>query len=228
MDGPAATALEESGGDALLGPGEITATGGDDDDGAMNNNRRCNRPARGNAAAWATAAEDKLMATEQTNGASCQRISLPPAMGSWPLAQSLFYQYKRTIERAGWLRGKRSAQNAATPDGPSSLITNAARFAPNRPAPSSRARKAGASPQHPAGWPMHATAQPWHAEGRLSPTGALRRLLSPRERRGTPPAERPGGCRGSSPGPPWWPAPCRPAPCAPARRWRAPAPSHQS
>jgi hypothetical protein len=40
MDGPAATALEESGGDALLGPGEITATGGDDDDGAMNNNRR--------------------------------------------------------------------------------------------------------------------------------------------------------------------------------------------
>jgi hypothetical protein len=25
------------------------------------------------------------------------------------------------------------------------------------------------------GWPMHATAQPWHAEGRPSPTGALRR-----------------------------------------------------
>jgi hypothetical protein len=50
------------------------------------------------------------------------------------------------------LRGKRSAQNAATPDGPSSLITNAAKYAPNRPAPRSRARKAGASPQHPAGW----------------------------------------------------------------------------
>jgi hypothetical protein len=38
------------------------------------------------------------------------------------------------------------------------------------------------------GWPMHATAQPWLAEGRPSshrevrsakPTGALRRLLSP-------------------------------------------------
>ena len=29
------------------------------------------------------------------------------------------------------------------------------------------------------GWPMHATAQPWHAEGRPLPTGALRRLLSP-------------------------------------------------
>jgi len=24
------------------------------------------------------------------------------------------------------------------------------------------------------GWPMHATAQPWHAEGRPPPTGALR------------------------------------------------------
>ena len=40
MDGPATTALEQGGGDPLLGPGEITATGGDDDDGAMNNNRR--------------------------------------------------------------------------------------------------------------------------------------------------------------------------------------------
>ena len=28
------------------------------------------------------------------------------------------------------------------------------------------------------GWPMHATVKPWHAEGRLLPTGALRRLLS--------------------------------------------------
>ena len=40
MDGPAATALKEGGGDALLRPGEITATGSDDDDRAMNNNRR--------------------------------------------------------------------------------------------------------------------------------------------------------------------------------------------
>jgi hypothetical protein len=40
MDGPAATALQEGGGDALLRPGEITATGSDDDDRAMNNNRR--------------------------------------------------------------------------------------------------------------------------------------------------------------------------------------------
>ena len=40
MDGPAATALKEGGGDALLGPGEIAATGGDDDDGTMNHNWR--------------------------------------------------------------------------------------------------------------------------------------------------------------------------------------------
>jgi hypothetical protein len=56
------------------------------------------------------------------------------------------------------------------------------------------------------GWPMHATAQPWHAEGRplshrevrsTNPTGAQWRLLSPRERPGTPPAARLGGCHGS-------------------------------
>ena len=35
MDRPAARTLEESGGDALLGPDEITATSGDDDDRAM-------------------------------------------------------------------------------------------------------------------------------------------------------------------------------------------------
>jgi hypothetical protein len=40
MDGPAATSLQEGGGDPLLGPGEITATGGNDDDVAMNQNRR--------------------------------------------------------------------------------------------------------------------------------------------------------------------------------------------
>jgi hypothetical protein len=40
MDRPAATPLQEGGGDPLLGPGEITATGGNDDDGTMNQNRR--------------------------------------------------------------------------------------------------------------------------------------------------------------------------------------------
>jgi len=77
------------------------------------------------------------------------------------------------------------------------------------------------------GWPMHATAQPWHAEGQPLPTGALRCLLSPRERPGTPPATRPGGCHGSSPVPPWQHSPCQDVPCSPARRWPAPAPSRR-
>ena len=103
--------------------------------------------------------------------------------------------------------------------------------------PGHRSRGRAAMPAHPhtgpgaeggGGWPMHATAQPWHAEGRPLPTGALRRLLSPRERPGTPPAARPGGCHGSSPAPPWQPAPCQDAPCGPARRWPAPAPSRRS
>jgi hypothetical protein len=52
MDRPATGALEQGGGDALLGPDEITATSGNDDDRAMD---------------------------------------------SWPLAQLLFYQHKRTV-----------------------------------------------------------------------------------------------------------------------------------
>jgi hypothetical protein len=121
------------------------------------------------------------------------------------------------------LRGKRSAQDAATPNRPSSLITNAAKYAPSRPTsaqsreetwgptPAPRRLAAARPPQpresgpasHPntgpgaeggGGWPMHATAQPWHVEGRPSshrevrsanPTGALRRLLRPS---GQPPA----------------------------------------
>jgi hypothetical protein len=40
MDGPAATSLQEGGGDALPGPGEITATGSNDDHRAVDKNRR--------------------------------------------------------------------------------------------------------------------------------------------------------------------------------------------
>jgi hypothetical protein len=39
--------------------------------------------------------------------------SLPQAMGSGPLAQSLFYQYKRTEQPAKWLRGNGSTQSKA-------------------------------------------------------------------------------------------------------------------
>jgi hypothetical protein len=73
-------------------------------------------------------------------------------MGSWPLAQSLFYQYKHTMGRPELLRGKRSAQAAATPNRPSSLIDNAARFAPNRPTPAQSREEIWGPPQHPAGW----------------------------------------------------------------------------
>jgi hypothetical protein len=40
MDRPATTSLEQGGGDALLGPDEITATSGNDDDRAMGQHRR--------------------------------------------------------------------------------------------------------------------------------------------------------------------------------------------
>jgi len=38
-------------------------------------------------------------------------IKVPQAMGSWPLAQPLFYQYKRTEQRAERLRGNGSKQS---------------------------------------------------------------------------------------------------------------------
>jgi len=89
-------------------------------------------------------------ATEQTNGASYLGSSLPQAMGSWPLAQSLFYQYKRTIERPGWMRGKRSAQTATTLNRPSTLINNAAKFSPHKPQPAqSREETWGPHPNTP-------------------------------------------------------------------------------
>jgi hypothetical protein len=40
MDGPATTALEQGGGDALLGPGEIAATTSNDHDSAIGQHRR--------------------------------------------------------------------------------------------------------------------------------------------------------------------------------------------
>ena len=96
------------------------------------------------------------------------------------------------------LRGKRSAQTAATPNRPSSLIINAAKISPYKPPPAqpheeirglipAPRRLAAARPPQPresgpashpntgpgaegGGWPMHATAQPWHAkEGRRRP-----------------------------------------------------------
>ena len=68
MNSPPARALEQGGGDALLGLDEITSTGRDDDG---------------------------------------------RAMGSWPLAQLLSYQYKCTERPVDWLRGNGSTQSKA-------------------------------------------------------------------------------------------------------------------
>ena len=72
-------------------------------------------------------------ATEQTNGASCPRISLPQAMGSWPLAQPSFYQYKCTERRAERLKGNGSTQSLAMRWRPWRQIKNRSRFSPECP-----------------------------------------------------------------------------------------------
>ena len=118
-------------------------------------------------------------------------ISLPQAMGSWPLAQSLFYQYNRTIERAGRLRGKRSAQTAATPNRPSSLITNAARFSPYKAPPAqSREESWGLTPA-PRRLPAARLPQPRESSPAATPTpdperrAAAAGRCTPRRSRGT-------------------------------------------
>ena len=86
-------------------------------------------------------------ATEQTNGASCPRISLPQAMGSWPLAQPSFYQYKRTEGPAEPLRGNGSTQSSAMRWRLSTQIDNRSRFSPE--CPTGRAAARGNLGQHP-------------------------------------------------------------------------------
>ena len=115
------------------------------------------------------------------------------------------------------LRGKRSAQTAATPNRPSSLITNAAKISPYKPPPAqpheeirglipAPRRLAAARPPQPresgpashpntgpgaeggGGWPMHATAQPWHAQDvRCRP----QLLVAPAQRIPMTPAKHP-------------------------------------
>jgi hypothetical protein len=52
-------------------------------------------------------------AKEQTNRASCPKISLPQAMHLWPLARLLIYQYKRTVQQGEWLLDIGSTQSKA-------------------------------------------------------------------------------------------------------------------
>jgi hypothetical protein len=75
------------------------------------------RPREDNAAAWATAAEDKLMGYRANERGKLyedyRSIKVPQAMGSCSMAQHLFYQYKRTEQRAERLRGNGSTQSKA-------------------------------------------------------------------------------------------------------------------
>jgi hypothetical protein len=90
------------------------------------------------------------------------------------------------------LRGRRSAQNAATPNGPSCLITNAARFAPNRPTPAqSREGSLGPTPAPPPGWQPPGHRSRGRAALPATPTPAPERRAAaagrctPRRSRGT-------------------------------------------
>ncbi len=118
MDRPATAALEQGGGDALLGPDEITATSGDDDDRAMGQRRR-RQEAKGRQCSGlghCSRGQAHGLQSKRTGqvvrGLLIQKV--PQAMGSWPLAQPLFYQYKRTEQRAEWLRGNGSTQSRAS------------------------------------------------------------------------------------------------------------------
>ena len=130
-------------------------------------------------------------------------VRLPQAMGSGPLAQPLFYQYKCTLKKSEplhcngskqsramrWRLGKRSEQGphsarnkhpAAQPRAQTSGLTpgpsRLKAAAPPQPRESSRARHpiTGPGAEGGGGWPMHATAQLWHAEGQPSSTAARR------------------------------------------------------
>ena len=117
MDRPPARALEQDGGDALLGPDEITATGRDDDERAMGQRRRW-QEAKGRQCSGlghCSRGQAHGLQSKRTGqvvrGLLIQKV--PQAMGSGPLAQSLFYQYKRTEQRAEWLQDNGSTQSTA-------------------------------------------------------------------------------------------------------------------
>jgi hypothetical protein len=161
-------------------------------------------------------------------------MGLPPAMGSGPLAQPLFNQYRCTHGRAdprccngseeisaiqdrlGSITIKRSnlitldllQSPAAQPREVLDRLPVAQPITPGLEQRRHRSRGQATllSIPLPAGRPPPAVAKP----------AAL--VLSSRPHPETPPAERPCGCRAGSPSPACWPAPCQraPAPAAPA------------
>jgi len=114
---PASRALEQGGGDALLGPDEITATSGDDDDRAMGQRRRRQEAGKRQCSGLGHCSRGQAHGLQSkrtgqvVRGLLIQKV--PQAMGSWPLAQLLFYQYKRTEERAERLQSNGSGQSNA-------------------------------------------------------------------------------------------------------------------
>ncbi len=109
-------------------------------------------------------------------------------MGSWPLAQPLFYQHKRTVGSANVLQGNGSAQSWSMRRRAWRQINNLSRFSTGGPTGRAAARRnlghhpspinAGECPvtaaagERPCPPPPHRT----RSGGRPSPTEALRRL----------------------------------------------------
>jgi hypothetical protein len=119
-------------------------------------------------------------------------MTLPQAMGSGPLAQPVFYQYKRTVGQAETLWGNGSEQCQAERSDPGLLISKANRFGPNRPAPAQpREQTWGITPLPLPAAGRHATAAAGERPCPPPPSLALERRAAaagrctPRRSRGT-------------------------------------------
>jgi hypothetical protein len=125
MNSPTTAALEPGGGDALNGPGQITTTPGDDDHRAVDKNRRRQQAREGQRSGRGHCSRRQAhgyRANERGKLSEDYRFRrVPPAMGSWPLAQPLFYQYKRTEGQAELLQGNGTQQANATGSRASSM-----------------------------------------------------------------------------------------------------------
>ena len=117
MNGTAATALEQGGGDALNGPGQITPAPGDDDHRAMDKNRRRQQAREGKCSGRGHCSRREAhgyRANERGKLSEDYRFRrVPPAMGSWPLAQPSFYQCKCTAGLVDPLQGSGTQQSEA-------------------------------------------------------------------------------------------------------------------
>jgi hypothetical protein len=157
MDRPATAALEESGGDTLLGPDEITATSGNDDDRAIGQRRRRQEAKRRQCSGLGHCSRGQAHGLQSKRTGQVVRGLLmhsgAAGDGLVALAQPSSYQYKRTERPAGPLRGNGSTQSSAMRWRPWRQIYNLSRFSPECPA--GRAAARGNLGPHPS--PMHGT-----------------------------------------------------------------------